>query len=495
MAAERLQKLLARAGYGSRRSAEALISAGRVAVDGRAARLGERADPASQRIEVDGKPLPGAAAAVTLMLHKLEGVIVTASDERGRRTVYDLLPDAPPGLRYVGRLDRDSAGLLMMTSDGELAHRLAHPRFRVRKVYEATIEGRPSREALARLRSGVELDDGPTAPAEVDLIETGARSRLRIAIHEGRKRQLRRMLRAVGHRVVRLIRTSVGGVELGNLPAGSTRALTATEVQLLRRLVGLEPGGLDARDGTSISSTAGSGQEVPIPSDSIAQSVAIDGPTASGKSVVSRTLAERLSLGFFDTGLMYRTCTLAVLRAGVDPEDAAAVTELVRSLDIDVSWPDSVTPHVLLEGEDVTGELRGAEVEHAVSLVSRIPAVREELVRRQRALAERQPIVMAGRDIGTRVLTEARTKVFLEASLEVRARRRLGEEINAGRDSTFAQVLQETRRRDELDATGKRAIRREQAAPDALVIDTDAYGIEQVVQVCFDAYRAANPDG
>ena len=303
------------------------------------------------------------------------------------------------------------------------------------------------------------------------------------------------MLRAVGHRVVRLVRTSVGGVELSDLPPGGTRALTAMEVQLLRRVVGLEHGALDARDGASISSTARDGQEVPIPSDSIARSVAIDGPTASGKSVVSRALAERLGFGFFDTGLMYRTCTLAVLRAGVDPEDPAAVTELVHSLDIDVSWPDSVTPHILLKGEDVTSQLREAEIEHTVSLVSRIPAVREELVRRQRALAERQPIVMAGRDIGTRVLTDARTKVFLEASLEVRARRRLGEEVNAGRDSAFAQVLQETRRRDDLDATGKRAIRREQAAPDALVIDTDAYGIEQVVQVCFDAYHAANPDG
>jgi cytidylate kinase len=145
-----------------------------------------------------------------------------------------------------------------------------------------------------------------------------------------------------------------------------------------------------------------------------------------------------------------------------------------------------------MEGADVTDRLREPEVERTVSLVSRIPRVRDELVRRQRALATREPVVMVGRDIGTRVLIEARTKVFLDASIEVRARRRLGEELDAGRDSTFESVLDETRRRDELDATGHRAIRREQAAPDALVIDTDALGIDQVVSACVEAYRAAN---
>ena len=228
--------------------------------------------------------------------------------------------------------------------------------------------------------------------------------------------------------------------------------------------------------------------------DSLARSLAIDGPAASGKSVVGRALAERLGLGFIDTGLMYRAFTLAVLRRGVDAEDGEAVTALVAGLDLDLHWPEPSTPRVLLEGTDVTDELRRADIEQTVSLVSRVPEVRDELVKRQRGIAGREPVVMAGRDIGTRVLTEARAKVFLEASTEVRARRRLGEELDAGRQTTFERVLEETRRRDELDATGHRAIRREQAAPDAVVIDTDALGIDQVVEECVDVYRRANAE-
>lgn len=192
---------------------------------------------------------------------------------------------------------------------------------------------------------------------------------------------------------------------------------------------------------------------------------------------------------------MYRACTLAVIEAEIDAQHAAAVTALVRGLDLDMRWPDPAQPHMFLAGHDVTGRLREPEVERTVSLVSRIPEVRDELVRWQRARAARERVVMVGRDIGTRVLTEARTKVFLDASTEVRARRRLGEELDAGRDSTFERVLQETRRRDELDATGQRAIRREQAAPDALVIDTDMLGIDQVVDACVEACRAANGGG
>ena len=220
--------------------------------------------------------------------------------------------------------------------------------------------------------------------------------------------------------------------------------------------------------------------------------MAIDGPTASGKSVVGRALAEALSIGFFDTGLMYRACTLAVMRQGVDPEDADAVIELVRGLDLDMRWEDPTLPQVILEDENVTPLLRTPEIEQTVSLISRIPEVRDELVRRQRAIASREPVVMAGRDIGTRVLAEARTKVFLDASAEIRARRRLGEELDAGRSTTFDEVLNATRRRDELDNTGHRAIRREQAADGALVIDTDALGIDQVVEQALAHYRASN---
>ena len=209
--------------------------------------------------------------------------------------------------------------------------------------------------------------------------------------------------------------------------------------------------------------------------------------------MVGRAVAERLSIGFVDTGLMYRACTLAVLEAGVDPEHAEAVTALVHGLNLDLAWPGELSqPHAILDGKDVTSHLRTAEIERAVSYVSGVPEVREWLVERQRLLASRTPIVMAGRDIGTRVLVEARTKIFLEASSAVRAQRRLGEELDQGRQTNFERVLEETRRRDEMDNTGHRAIKREQAAPDALIIDTDALGIDEVVERCIDAYRAAN---
>ncbi|MSQ36243.1 MAG: (d)CMP kinase [Dehalococcoidia bacterium] len=502
MPSERLQKLLAGPRYGSRRQTEALLIAGRVTVNGRVAALGQRADPSVDRIAVDGEPLEARAARALWMLHKPAGYVVSADDERERPTVYALLRAAPPGLRYVGRLDRDSEGLLLLTNDGELAHRLTHPRYGVPKTYEATLEGEPSVAALRALRRGIDLEDGRTAPAQIELLAPGPQARVRLRLHEGRKREVRRMLAAVGTPVVRLVRTEFGGVRLGALAPGEARPLTAGEEARLRGLVALDPAALDPAAPAFVSSSAAETPPAdPVPTraggatiatDALARSVAIDGATAAGKSVVGRALAERLGLGFVDTGLMYRACTLAVLRAGIDPLDEQAALAVVRDMQLDMRWPEASQPHVLLNGEDVNALLRTPDIERTVSLVSRIVEVRDVLVERQRAIASRAPIVMSGRDIGTRVLTEARAKFFLEASSEVRARRRLGEELDAGRPSRFERVLEETRRRDDLDATGHRALRREQAAEDAVVVDTDALGIDEVVELCAQAYRAAN---
>ena len=240
MPAERLQKLLARAGHGSRRSAERLIVDGRVTVNDRVATLGQRADPAADRIAVDGRALATPPAPLTMMLNKPTGYIVTAADERGRRTVFDLLAETRPDLRYVGRLDRETSGLLLLTTDGELAYRLTHPRYRVVKTYQATVAEAPSMNVLDQLRNGVELDDGMTAPAEVQLLDPAeGKARLRIAIYEGRKRQLRRMLATVGHRVLALTRTGFGPLELGELERGASRRLLASEEDALRRCVNL----------------------------------------------------------------------------------------------------------------------------------------------------------------------------------------------------------------------------------------------------------------
>ena len=216
-------------------------------MDGVVATLGTKVDPARALIAVDGRPLRfdhrggEAARTVTLVLHKPFGVVVTASDERGRATVYDVVRQAigaiPPGLRYVGRLDRDTTGLLLLTTDGVLANRLTHPRYKVEKVYEAIVEGELTDEALTRLRRGVELDDGPTAPADVARLSSGV---IRIAIHEGRTRQVRRMFEAVGYRVRRLRRVAVGPVRLGDLREGAVRPLTEAEDGALRRRAGIE---------------------------------------------------------------------------------------------------------------------------------------------------------------------------------------------------------------------------------------------------------------
>ncbi|MDA1010114.1 MAG: rRNA pseudouridine synthase [Chloroflexi bacterium] len=240
MAEERLQKILARAGYGSRRSAETVIAAGRVTVDGSVATLGTRADPDHARIAVDGEPIAVERRELTLALNKPVGYVVTANDEAGRRTVYELLPDAPAHLRYVGRLDADTSGLLLMTTDGELAHRLSHPRYEVEKEYEAWVTGVVAAPALNALRSGVVLEDGPTQPAMIERI-AGAEppTRVRLIIHEGRKRQVRRMFEAVGHEVFRLERRRVGPITLDAVPLGKSRELTPDEMSDLRALVGL----------------------------------------------------------------------------------------------------------------------------------------------------------------------------------------------------------------------------------------------------------------
>jgi 23S rRNA pseudouridine2605 synthase len=228
---ERLQKILARAGFGSRRASEALIAAGRVRVNGEVAALGDRADPETDRIEVDGTGVGIRPGLVHYLLNKPAGVVTTASDPQGRPTVVGLVP-AEPRVFPVGRLDADTEGLLLLTNDGELAHRLTHPSFGVDKEYLAGVDGRPTRGALRRLREGVELEDGPTAPAKVSLV--GDRL-LRITIHEGRKRQVRRMCEAVGLPVRRLVRVRIGPIADRRLAPGEWRALEPDEIRALER--------------------------------------------------------------------------------------------------------------------------------------------------------------------------------------------------------------------------------------------------------------------
>jgi 23S rRNA pseudouridine2605 synthase len=228
---ERLQKVLARLGLGSRRACEELIAAGRVTVNGEPAALGRRVQVDHDVVALDGVPLPVLPGLVHYLLHKPAGVVTTAHDPFGRPTVLELVPPEPR-VFPVGRLDADTEGLLVLTNDGDLAQRLTHPSFGVEKEYLVETEGAPSAGALRRLRRGVDLDDGMTAPATVGVVAPGV---LRIVIHEGRNRQVRRMCEAVGHRVRRLVRTRIGPVSDPRLKAGQWRALQPAEVRALAR--------------------------------------------------------------------------------------------------------------------------------------------------------------------------------------------------------------------------------------------------------------------
>lgn len=240
MSAERLQKLMARAGFGSRRANEKIIRQGRVRVNGRVATLGDKADPALDRVTVDGEAL-AFEERLYIMLHKPRGVLSSTEDEmeEGRTTVTDLVP-IDTHIYPVGRLDKPSEGLILLTNDGKLAHRLTHPRFEHEKIYEITVEGRPTVAVLELWRQGVLLDDKMTAPAGVEVLALGEESSdLRITLREGRKRQIRRVAAILGHPVQRLLRTHIGPLALGNLAPGEWRHLTEKEVESLKQATGL----------------------------------------------------------------------------------------------------------------------------------------------------------------------------------------------------------------------------------------------------------------
>jgi 23S rRNA pseudouridine2605 synthase len=226
---ERLQKVLARAGIGSRRACEELIEQGRVRVNGVVPVLGRRIDPAADQVELDGVPLALAPGLVHYLVNKPAGVVSTAKDTHARTTVVSLVP-SEPRVFPVGRLDRDTEGLIVLTNDGALAHRLTHPSFGVAKEYLAHVEGEPTSGDLRSLREGVELEDGPTAPAKVSSPAPGL---LRLVVHEGRNRQVRRMCEAIGHPVVRLVRTRIGPIADATLAPGDYRSLTGEEVRRL----------------------------------------------------------------------------------------------------------------------------------------------------------------------------------------------------------------------------------------------------------------------
>jgi 23S rRNA pseudouridine2605 synthase len=236
VAPERLQRALARAGFGSRRACEELITAGRVTVDGTIATLGDKVEVETSLVTVDGLDVNLDPNVRYLALHKPAGVVTTMRDPQGRADMRGIVPTDGPRVFPVGRLDRESEGLLLLTNDGELANRLMHPRHAVEKEYLAEVEGRPTARQLARVRAGVELDDGLARAKSARIVGSAAgKGAVRLVMTEGRKREVRRLLREVGLPVTRLIRLRVGPIRLGDLPPGASRELSREEIQALER--------------------------------------------------------------------------------------------------------------------------------------------------------------------------------------------------------------------------------------------------------------------
>lgn len=480
MPAERLQKILARAGLASRRGSEELISAGRVTVNGAPAQLGQSADPDRDRISVDGRPIARAQQLVHYAVHKPAGYVSSSRDERGRQSVVRLLRKGRPrnGERLwpAGRLDVESEGLLVLTNDGEWANRFLHPRYGVEREYAVLVDRAPDADQVVAMLDGVRLSDGPARllelaveapPAEVDHPEAQVGTWLRVRVAEGRKREVRRILAAVRLRVLRLVRTRFGTLALDGLRAGEWRSLDPDEV-------------------AALSAAPSSSRE---PGASHRLSVAIDGPSGSGKSTVGHALALRIGATFVDTGLMYRALTLAALERDVDVDDPDALGRLARGVEIAVRkpLPDQTDRRetVLLDGRDVTLDARTPRVDRAVSAVSRHAAVRAEMLEVQRRTAAREDTVMVGRDIGTVVLPDATLKVFLTATPQMRAARRAAE---MGRADRIDAYLAEIEQRDAIDSGREVAPLRQ--AEGALVLDTGELGVE----ACVDAIVASLPE-
>lgn len=483
----RLQKAVARAGLCSRREAEQAIVAGRIAINGRVVQvLGTKVDPARDRLSLDGRPVSPAPSEMWVV-NKPPGLVAMPAWPEQRRSARSLVPTATR-LFSVGRLDAACAGLTLYTNDGDLAAGLlaAGPE----EVTDLQVAGRPDAADLRRLRRGLRCDGRTLPPLSVELLGAGARGGwwLRVRAPTAHARSVRRALALVGHPAGARVRVAYGPLGLGELPEGGARRLTAEERAALATYADGGPGRRNGR--------ARGGAPAPVPTPVTApgrrperrerpRSIALDGPVASGKTAAGRRLAAALGYLMVDTGLLYRCLAWLAVREGVPIDDGAALAALVARHGVEVV-PAGGTPAaragdcaVHADGRAVGAELATAAVDRAVSPVSAQPLVRAALLAPQRRIAAAQPVVMAGRDIGTVVLPDADLKLFLTASAATRARRRFRERLASGETARYAEILSALEARDAYDSG--RAVAPLVPAPDAVVVDTDACDLTAVV--------------
>jgi cytidylate kinase len=496
----RIQKALADAGVASRRAAEQLVSQGRVTVNGVPAQVGQLVEPGVDQIAVNGRLVAGRPATVYLAMFKPAGVTSTVSDRHAERTVVSLVPDemlrAAGRVYPVGRLDRDSEGLLLLTNDGAWAQRMLHPRYRIEREYAVGLSESLTIDQARALEAGIELEEGvghlaglrPATTSEIVRLEALAgRSPARLywyraVLTQGWRRQIRRMLRAVGAPIQRLIRVRVGTLRVDGLEPGDVRMLTAAERDRLDAL-------------------AYAGDRAPRPrrageaaSDRAPRSrhggliVSLDGPASSGKSTVGARAALELGYRFCDTGLLYRALAWLSVERGIDAEETVALVALVPELEL-VADEAGRLRRVRVGGRDVTDQLHSGAVEGRVSAVSRHSQVRAALLPVQRAIAAEGRIIMAGRDIGTVVLPDANVKLYLEVSVGERARRRAEERGLAPETPESHEIEAELRRRDRLDSTRTTAPLR--IPEGATVIRTDDNRVEDSVMEVVSVIRSA----
>jgi cytidylate kinase len=476
VAETRIQKALADAGVASRRASDLLVAQGRVRVNGRPAVAGQRVDPDADRIEVDGRPLRAPVERSYLALAKPVGVTSTVRDRHADRTVLDLVPRQLRHERIypVGRLDRDSEGLLLLTNDGDWAQRVLHPRHAVDREYAVGLRHELTERQAHELLRGIPLDEGlatlvalrPQTATETRRVEAmmGEGPRLtwyRAVLRQGWRRQLRRMFGAVAAPVERLVRVRIGTVRLEGLRPGDVRPLTPKEREQLAPSPAVE------RRSRIV--------------------VSLDGPGSSGKSSVGAAAAQRLGLRFCDTGLLYRALTWLALERAIDREDAVALAALAGEVELAESR-DGRLDRVLVDGRDVTDAVHSGAVDASVSQVARHPEVRARLLARQRAIAAEGGIIMAGRDIGTVVLPDADLRLYLDVSVEERARRRAAERGTTLDEAAGRRILDDLRQRDEIDRT--RATAPLRVPEGAVVVYSDGNTFEETVDEVVEVIRS-----